>query len=314
MPVTKRTRDEVVWERLAPSLVILRGDLGEPTGVGVLIDERGLFLTHQSQLPRGLIVGQFIDGSTINLKVVGRDNPTQLACLEASELPSSKRVAVRLASQDEPAGSLLTAITLGGPVSAQQTANAKAGVVKPSLRYLPVNEIMLERTSLPVGGAMLFNETGSLVGFLGATIEPVNVTQNLMVEPTPTSNTRVYGPQGLTVGYSLGPKVLRRVVAGFRSPDHQVEHPSLGLQFRNAPDPGALIVSLDPNGSAAKGGIQAGDVVVALNGRAIQRGLDLALALFESEVGELVEVTVIRNGKKQDFSLRITGQIPSASR
>src|SRR5262249_32162648 len=63
--------------------------------------------------------------------------------------------------------------------------------------------------------------------------------------------------------------------------------PSLGLTAIDVKDvPGAVVIGVDPNGPAAKGGVAAGDVIQKANGQAIGDAVALNALLAQRKVDE----------------------------
>lgn len=75
---------------------------------------------------------------------------------------------------------------------------------------------------------------------------------------------------------------------------------------------GALVVELMPNGPASSAGIQLGDVVVIVGGRAVNTCTDLVKNMGLFEPGEDLQLTVLHQGHPRDFSVRPMAQGSSA--
>ncbi len=61
---------------------------------------------------------------------------------------------------------------------------------------------------------------------------------------------------------------------------------------------GVLIESVTPGSGAEDAGLQAGDVIVALDGEEVRDQADLSSAIVGHEVGEKVTVTIVRDGDR----------------
>jgi S1-C subfamily serine protease len=59
---------------------------------------------------------------------------------------------------------------------------------------------------------------------------------------------------------------------------------------------GVLVVSIDPNGPSARGGILVGDIVTAWNGKPIERVREIMRLLGPESVGNTVDLALIRGG------------------
>ena len=62
---------------------------------------------------------------------------------------------------------------------------------------------------------------------------------------------------------------------------------------------------VQPGSPAAKSGLKAGDVLVDFSGKAIHNLYDFTDALRASKVGEVVNVTVLRDGKPLKASVKL---------
>jgi serine protease Do len=84
-----------------------------------------------------------------------------------------------------------------------------------------------------------------------------------------------------------------------------IEYMEIGEQlagyFKLAGKSGVLVSSVDADGPAGKAGVKAGDVILKLDGAAIEDGDDLREAVAEAEGGKEVTVTVQRDGRPLDL-------------
>lgn len=71
---------------------------------------------------------------------------------------------------------------------------------------------------------------------------------------------------------------------------------------------GAFVAQIFLNSPAAKGGIQAGDFIIALNGKNVKDVDQLVRDVGDLRVGETADFTVIRGGKEIHVSVKIEGR------
>ncbi|MCR4789472.1 MAG: Do family serine endopeptidase [Treponemataceae bacterium] len=71
---------------------------------------------------------------------------------------------------------------------------------------------------------------------------------------------------------------------------------------------GALVAQLFLGSPAAKGGMMCGDYIIALNGKDVKDVNQLVRDVGELRAGESAEFTVIRNGEKHSYSVKIEGR------
>lgn len=339
----KTAAEEPLWNRISRSVVSLQGPTSQ-TGVGALIDTRGWFVAYA-----GAVAGQSITGVYMNrivtLKQIAIDKETQLVLLAATNWPQDSGTPIRVAPQTVKAGEKLLAVTTKGPIRAELTSDQRVAQLRPSLRYAPISEIHLEDSEAKAMGALAFNGKGELVGILGVTLGADNAKAVSANAPgrggagfgggggasntagNTTGNTgsaagfdkkntaealklqNTYGPGGLTVGYALGPSLLDRVINGFRSPDHAVHHPSIGVFFKRSDFVGASIEAVMPGSPAEQAGIRMGDLVVEAGGKRIVDSVAFAVFLFDQKVGDTIELKIKRGD--QDLTVKVKVGIQS---
>lgn len=305
------------WDKVAPMVAVVSSQ-GRPTGLAVVVSSDGILLAHQDSVPLGSGVQIMLSGPRIfTADVVGRDPVTGLVGLKATGWPVTGRPFAQVASSDPQPQSLLMAATLAGPMQGQAARNRADGHLGNSNRFVPLIEVRFEQTSNQVAGAILFDQSGQLIGVLGATLAdrpapaPAQKSVAAMAitnrgESSPLTQSADFGPQALTTAYALGTPVLARVVRGFASPSHTVKHPTIGISFR---DENGLnrVTRVDAGSSAFVAGMRDGDVVVSVGPRAVKSSVELASALFELEIGEVSEITVARGTEKVVLKVRVSG-------
>jgi len=82
----------------------------------------------------------------------------------------------------------------------------------------------------------------------------------------------------------------------------------LAKYFKVPGDEAVLVTSVDEGGPAAKGGLKAGDVILKLDGKAIEDDRDLRRALDKAGSGSEVPVQVLREGKGLDLKVTLGGE------
>ena len=83
--------------------------------------------------------------------------------------------------------------------------------------------------------------------------------------------------------------------------------PQLGKYFGLGDREGALLGAVKEGSSAATAGLQAGDVVVAIDGQKVGSPMDAHKIIGSKKEGS-VEVTVIRDKKEQTFTVKLEGK------
>lgn len=307
-----------VWTKVRPSVVTLL-NAGVANGLGVCVDKRGYFLAHQSVVPFPTVIARLSSGPQIELRRVAVDEPTQLALLQAISPGRTSFPAIQIGSEPEKVGGTLLAALPTGPLRAEFVSGEKYGVVNPSRRLVPLNELRFESHTAMVGGGLVFTMEGELLGVLGATLGTgENVNQRAMKSAdsattlggggfgggsrlaAPRAVAPVqFGPGVLTVAYSVSSSVLHRVVDGLLSPSHKVVHPAIGVFCKDVEGGGAEVISLQPGSPAEKSGIRVGDVLLAIGEAAIKNQFDVARVTMRLRVGTSIEVRIRRGTAEQ---------------
>src|SRR3984893_7039772 len=130
-------------------------------------------------------------------------------------------------------------------------------------------------------------------------------------------NTAIYtqsmGSQG--VGFAMPANIIANVYNMLIGPEHKVVRGSIGIQFQTAQSSavgrvygftnGVIVGVVTPNGGAAKAGIQAGDVLVSIDGRNIKDGDDLVNDISARHIGSTVKIGYLRDGKQNTANVVI---------
>jgi serine protease Do len=87
--------------------------------------------------------------------------------------------------------------------------------------------------------------------------------------------------------------------------------PDLASSFGMDQAEGALIADLAPDGPAAEGGLQAGDIILEANGQEVDHSTTLPRLIGGVAPGEEVELLVLREGERQSITVAV-GEWPDA--
>jgi len=282
-----------VAERLSPSVASLRARSGG--GSGVVITPDGFLLTSAHVVQRARRVhATFTDGREFEASVVGRDPLSDLAVLRAeardlvpAELGDAEKLRV---------GQLVVAI--GNPHGF--AGSVTAGVVSALGRSLPtrsgaatrwVDDVIQTDAALNPGnsGGALADGLGRVVGVntavagigLGLAV-PINAATRKIVAALMTEGLyrRAY------LGIAGGPRPLPPRLAS-----------RLGRHG------GVEIVEVVNGGPASDAGLRPEDLIVAVDGRAVEGMGDLLRLMDGSLIGSRVQLDVVREGRELGVEL-----------
>jgi S1-C subfamily serine protease len=228
-------------------------------------------------------------------QVAGRDPSTGIAVLRVPEgLPTAPRLA---ASEAERAGRMVLALgrsdagviatlgivsVAGGPWQSQRGGNLD--------RLIVLDMRLGERSK----GGIVIDGNGALLGMalLGPRHRPLVIPAATVerVAPKLLADGRI--DRGY-LGVGLHPIRLDEALAAVH-----------GLPDRRA----SIVLSLDPDGPARKGGILVGDVVVAFNGEAVPGMRSLLSKLTPESIGNVAELRLLRAGQIATAKVAITAR------
>ncbi|MDX1523216.1 MAG: trypsin-like peptidase domain-containing protein [Anaerolineae bacterium] len=248
--------------------------------------------------------------------MVGTDVDSDLAVLKVEELPEGVRP-LSLANSDEVrVGQLVVAI--GNPFGEQ--GSMSLGIISALGRSLQSQRGLLDvnnsyslpqviQTDAPINpgnsGGPLLNLNGEVIGINAA----ISTETGL----------------GTGVGYAIPVNAVHRIVPSLIS-NGSYRYPYIGAGFDDevsldeqivfglSQTQGAYVLNVNPGTPAAEAGLIAanpatgrdGDLIVALDGRPINNFADLnAYLTFNTEPGQTIEVTVLRDGQLQTLSLTL---------
>ena len=83
--------------------------------------------------------------------------------------------------------------------------------------------------------------------------------------------------------------------------------PDLSEAFGPGVDRGALVLEVEPGSAAERGGVREGDVITEFNGEPFEGGLDLRNTLGLVRVGTEVELSLIREGRRETLRVPVGG-------
>jgi len=266
-------------------------------GSGVIVDAKnGYIITNAHVLERADdIVVMLQDDRQIKAEVVGKDVDSDVAVLKvAAKNLSSMPLAD---SSKAEVGDFVIAI--GNPFGLQHTVTSgiisalgRSGITDGFEDFIQTDASINPGNS---GGALV-NLDGQLVGINTAIFSRSggNIGIGFAI---PSNMVKAVMNQLIQFG-----EVKRGVLGVQLSPQFTAEMAeSLGLE--NAK--GALVRQVVEGSAAEKAGIQAGDVITTLNGRAVSNTAELRNTIGLLTIGEKVEIGLMRDGKPR----RVTAMI-----
>jgi serine protease Do len=274
-------------------------------GSGVILAEEGYIITNNHVVETAEEIRVTLnDRREYEARIVARDPNTDLAVLKI-EAPDLKPV--KIGNSDEvKIGQWVLAV--GNPFNLTSTVtagivSAKArniGILRRSAEYSIESFIQTDAAVNPGNsGGALVNLNGELIGI----------------------NTAIATETGFYAGYSFAipSNLVRKVVSdliaygvvqrgfiGVSIADVTAEMArSKGLKSAE----GVYVSGLSPNGSAKEAGIKEGDIIIAIDGETTRTSSELQEKIVNNhKPGDLVKVTVNRDGEERIFEVKLKNQ------
>ncbi|WP_240550203.1 S1C family serine protease [Candidatus Roseilinea sp. NK_OTU-006] len=278
-------------ERVAKSLVMVNGRARQPATGIAYADDIVLTADHVLERENNLTV-QTHDDRVLGAQIIGRDASTDLAVLRVQGLG----VPLATAAAGARAGQLALAVGRPSPdgVMASLGVVSKVGSSLRIGRSSAILERYIQTDAIPYpgfSGGALVDVTGAVFGLLTTGL----VRGAAMVIPMDIA---------LKVASALTKQgYVKRGYLGIVS--QQVRLPP--AQRSDAQEYGLLIVRVEENSPAERGGLLIGDILLAVEGQPINDADDLMAVLHGDRVGKPVAVRVSRGGIAQTLTV-VVGQ------
>ena len=292
-----RTRSSGAGQRVA------RG-----TGSGFIVKSDGLVMTNAHVVDGAdRVTVKLKDGREFTGQVVGEDKLTDVAVvkIQANNLPI---VEIGNSEQLRPGE---WAIAIGNPLGLDNTVTA--GIISGTGRSSSeigspdrrTNYIQTDAAINPGNsGGPLLNQSGQVIGINTAII---GGAQGLGFA-IPINKAQQIADQLIAKGSAAHP-YLGVEMTDLSAATRELLNRDQDLGINVQTDRGALITNIVRNSPAAQAGLQKGDVIQTINGRAIASANEVQQAVEESTIGSNLSLQVNRSGKTVTLSIR-PGEFP----
>lgn len=275
-------------------------------GSGVIISTDGYILTNYHVIDGAeKIKVDLNDNRTLDARVVGSDQPSDLAVLkiDATDLPvlalgDSDRVRV---------GDVVLAV--GNPLGIGQTVTM--GIISAKGRQTGLSSGSFEdflQTDAPINqgnsGGALVNTNSELIGI----------------------NSQILSPSGGSIGIGFAiPSNMARTITDTLVKSGRVRRGQLGIVVARAnsdaakelgikANRGVVVAEVRPGGAAEQAGVKKGDVITSFNGVEVNEPNVFRNHIASTAPGTAVTLTILRDGREQPVSAKLGELIPTPER
>ena len=285
----------------------------EGSGSGSVIDSEGNILTNYHVIEGATKLAVSFGGQkNYAAQLVGGDPDTDLAVIKLIEKPKEPLTIITLGDSDKlDVGQKVLAI--GNPFGLDRTLTT--GVISGLQRPIrarngrPIEGAIQTDASINPGnsGGPLLDSHGRMIGI----------------------NSQILSPSGASagVGFAVPVNIAKRIVPQLLK-SGEVRRPKLGIGTRDVQplkgqldlpvSDGVIIIQVAPGEAAANAGLRGvtqtengdfaiGDIVLGMDNEKIANTDDLYRLLDKHQVGDTVQLQILRNGRRMSVPVRLTG-------
>jgi serine protease Do len=271
-------------------------------GSGFVIDPAGLIVTNNHVIANAeQITVTLSDDTALQAEVIGRDPVSDLALLKVE--PKAPLPAVSWGDSTKArVGDWVLAI--GNPFGLGGTVTS--GIISATARDIhsgPYDDFLQTDASINRGnsGGPMFNLAGEVIGI----------------------NTAIFSPSGgsIGIGFAIPSASARQIIDQLKATG-KVERGWIGARIQPITEEiaeavgldrnrGAMIAAVDPGSPAAQAKLQPGDVILAYDGKPIDKSRQLPRLVADTAPDALVKLAMWRDGKEQEVELKVAALNPN---
>ena len=270
---------------------------GYALGSGVVVDRAGYILTNNHVVDKADRIQVKFQGdpTEYDAKVIGVDAPTDLAVIRVQ---GKQNVVPAKIGNSEAVQVGDWAVAIGSPFGFEQTMTA--GIISAKERDVPGDTTQFQHFLQTDAAINPGNSGGPLLNIRG---EVIGINTAIA--------SRSGGYQG--IGFAMPINTAAAVYNAIIKTGHMTRG-SIGVSFTPSDtdqarallksfgaNEGVFVQTVAPGGPSEKAGIKEGDIIVAINGKPVRDGNALVDTVTATPVGSPLDVTVVRNGKRENY-------------
>lgn len=283
------------------------------TGTGFVYEINGKtahILTNNHVIESGDdVYVQFTDGNSVKVEIVGNDKYADIAVLKM-EANDSVKVASLGSSESLRIGD--TVFAVGAPLDASTySGTVTRGIISGKNRLVSVSLTNSNSTDwvmsvLQTDAAINSGNSGGPLA--NANGEVIGITSLKLV------NSGVEG-MGFAIPIETAMEYAKKIVNG-----EEIQRPYLGVSMYNLSDAkyrvpglnkipisqGVYVQNVESGSPSDAAGIKAGDIITKINNEEVPTYAYLRYLLYQHDVGDEITVTIYRDGKEENKTIKLT--------
>jgi S1-C subfamily serine protease len=275
---------------------------GTATGSGFVVDKDGTIVTNAHVVDGASKVTVSLEegGDQIDAKVLGVDNDSDVAVLKID--PSGKDLTVLPLGNSSKLVVGDPVVAIGNPFGLQRTVTT--GIVSALQRQVdapsgfPINDVIQTDAAINPGnsGGPLLDANGNVIGI--------------------NSQIQTGGGEGsVGIGFAVPINTVKELLPKLEAGE-TVKHAYLGVrmgdltsddakQLKVPVDDGAIVGLVDSGSPAAKAGLKARDVIVAIDGKSVGSADDVVSMVAGKQAGDTISVEYYRGNDKHTAQVKL---------
>lgn len=273
---------------------------GPGQGSGVVVDAKGYIITNQHVVEGAESIEVLFsdDKEQYDATLIGSDTETDLAVIHVKGKRGMQAARI---GNSEAVNVGDWAVAIGSPFGYSETVtvgiiSAKSREMGAGGRNRPFRKFLQTDAAINPGnsGGPLLNIRGEVVGINSAII----------------SRTGGYDGIGFALASNIAVDIYNQIVQ-----EGRVSRGSIGVSFRSEVSPsllrtygaeqGVFVTDVSPDSPADRAGMRKEDIIVSVDGQAIDGGDTLLTVVSGIGVGETVPIEVVRAGKDMTLDVKV---------
>jgi putative serine protease PepD len=264
------------------------GSQAEAQGSGFVYDTAGHVITNEHVVEGASSISvRFWNGRTYDATLVGADPSTDLAVIKVNAPASVLHPLTLGSSADVQVGQGVVAI--GSPFGLEETVTS--GIVSALHRQMTAPNNFTIADSIQTDAAINHGNSGGPLLDLAGKVIGVNAQ----------IRSDSGGNDG--VGFAIPSDTVGSIVSQLIG-SGSVEHAYLGVGIATAQD-GVQLTQVRSGTPAARAGLQAGDVITAIDGRKMTSADELGSAIDAKKPGDRITLTYLRGGQTRTATVTL---------